>query len=98
MVKTTEIKATKIKMHDDESSDDITGIKSIYLEGNVKSEQFYTKEKIHEFLSKSKENIIIVDYPPYPELVPRETQDGHKYVKSEKDKSKRDNLLNLPKE
>lgn len=90
------IKATQIQMHTGkEESYEVTEIESIYLTG-VKSEKFYKKENVYDFIEKNPNNPICVDISPNPKLVAAKTKNGEKYVRSAPNDTPEDNLLKLP--
>lgn len=91
------MKAVKIKMKPScSSSNNLTEIDQIYLEG-CQENGYYYKSSIYDFL-KSNPNSIQVNIYPYPDLQPMLSQNGEKYVRSEPDYTGKDNLLNLPRE
>lgn len=69
-------------------------IESIYLEGN-NTNQFYKKETLHDFLKENPNTIKVKDsLGPY--VIPAVSINREKYVKSEPNYTKMDNLLSLP--
>ncbi|SEI01174.1 DUF3892 domain-containing protein [Akkermansia glycaniphila] len=88
-------KATKIKLKDGCTSPKSTlEISEIYLEG-VNKEGFYTKAAVHDFVKD--ENVVTVNIgPSYPKLIAVVSPKGEKYVRSEPNDTKDDNLLKLP--
>ena len=89
------MKATKIKMKPGcGSSNNLTEIHSVYITG-CESEGFYAKEVLHDHL-KQHPNTIQVNISPYPDLLPAVSSLNEKYVKSEPNPYKHDNLLELP--
>lgn len=91
------IYATAIKMRD-KDKDDLLEIYQIFLDYGSSSEnsKWYTREAIHNWLNDSKDNEVKVNISPYPKLIPAVSPNGDKYVKSEPDQYKKDNLLRLP--
>ena len=57
---------------------------------------WYEKESIHNFL-KENPGAIVVNIPPYPSLIPAISKNGEKYVRSNPDIYKHDDLMDLPK-
>ena len=89
--------ATKIHMNSGcEDSNKLLDIHSLYMIGYME-EQFYTKEKIHDYL-KTHPNSIKADVFPYSFLVPMDGPDGEKYVQSTNNESGLDTLMELPRE
>lgn len=89
--------AMKIKMKANcENSNDLTEIDSIYLTG-LQKEGFYKKENIYDYLKDGGRDILVY-IQPYPKLQPVLSRYGEKYVRSESDEFRTDNLLNLPRE
>lgn len=88
------MRATTIKMIKGlENSSNVQEIDEIYLEGSKLG--FYKKEIVHDYLVKNPKSIQ-VDIHPYPNLVPVTSANDEKYVRSEANDSKDDNLLKLP--
>lgn len=77
-------------------SDDVEEIDSVYIVG-CNNPGFFKKEVLYDYL-KDHPNTIQVDRYPYPTLVPALSSNGEKYVRSEPNKTTRDNLLMLPRE
>lgn len=91
------MKATKIHMNAGcETSNNEIDINSIYLIGCTKP-GWFTKEVVYDYL-KEYPQTIQVNRHPFPYLVPVLSSKGEKYVRSEPDEYKRDNLLSLPRE
>ena len=89
--------ATKIRMNSGcEDSNDLLDIHSLYMVGYME-EQFYPKEKIHDYL-KTHPNSIKADVFPYSFLVPMSSPKGEKYVRSTPNESGCDTLMELPRE
>lgn len=89
------LKATKISMKPGcISSNNLCEIDSIYLE---QIGAFLKKETIYDYLSAYPQSIY-VDIFPYPYLEPVSSATEEKYVRSEADFTKEDNLLRLPRE
>ncbi len=89
------MRATMIHMNEGrESSDNIIDIKSIYIIG-CSNPGWFRKEILYDYL-KDYPQSIQVDRKPFPYLVPVLSGNGEKYVRSEPDEYKRDNLLALP--
>lgn len=87
------MKAMRIKMKPGcHSSNNLCEIDSIYLD---EVWDFIKKEKIHNYLLEHPGSIY-VNIWPYPYLQPMVSRTGEKYVRSEADSTKADNLLNLP--
>lgn len=91
------MKATKIKMKPGcGSSNNELEIDEIYITGCDK-EGFYKKAGVHDCLIKTP-GCIQVNIYPFPDCVAATSPSGEKYVRSTPDYTKKDNLLNLPKE
>lgn len=91
------MKITKIKMRRGcEYSDDVLEIDSLYIP-DCKEPGYYSKASVHDYVKKYPDSIY-VDIKPYPFLVAVVSANGEKYVRSEPDEYKKDNLLKLPKE
>ena len=91
------MKAIKIHMNTGcERSNNEIDINSIYLIG-CNNPGWFKKEVLHDYL-KDHPNSIQVDRYPYPHLIPAVSSNDEKYVRSEPDEYKRDNLLSLPRE
>lgn len=89
--------ATKIHMNSGcQNSNYLTDIDSIFLTGN-NTDKWYKKAVLHDHL-KEHPNSIKVNISPYPYLIPAVSSQGEKYVRSEPDSTKADNLLRLPRE
>jgi hypothetical protein len=92
------IYASKIRMQAGKERDNqLTSIYSIYLEGSIKTADFYTKESIYDWLKDNPSIQVKVNISPYPLVIP-EKRLNTKYVKSSPDYTGKDNLLNLPRE
>lgn len=91
------MRAIKIKMNRGcDSSDNVIDIDSILFIDND-GENWMKKEEVYDLLMVFPD-IAVVDRDPYPNLVPVKSVYGEKYVRSEPDEYKRDNLLSLPRE
>lgn len=87
--------ATKIHMNNGSSNSyTLTDIDTIYLEGE-NTNQWYKKAVLHDHLKKNPDTIK-VNISPYPFLIPALSGNREKYVRSEPNDSKNDNLLKLP--
>ena len=73
-------------------SDNPEEIDEIYLSG-VSNPGWYKKSLVHDFV---KENIAKVNIDPYPKLVPEISSNNEKFVRSEPDEYRKDNLMKLP--
>ena len=86
--------ATKLKMNygcrNSNYPEDIDQI-YIYEHG------WYKKEKHHEYLKQYPKSIV-VNISPYPYVIPAISSRGEKYVRSNPDPYKHDDLLDLPRE
>ena len=60
------------------------------------NEHWLGKGCLYDYL-KSNPNSIAVNISPYPRLIPKMSKNGEKFVASEPDAVKDDNLMNLPK-
>ena len=78
-------------------SDSQVEIDQIYLYGSVKTEGWYDKAVIYDFI-KYNNGVVKVNINPYPELIPAVSQNGEKYVKSGANDTYKDNLMSLPRE
>lgn len=58
---------------------------------------YYKKGYLHDYIKLSPGSIK-VNIWPYPALIPAVSGNGEKYVRSRPDATRRDNLLNLPRE
>ena len=86
------IYAEKIKMKSGYySSQTLEEIDEIYLSGIG----FCKKADIHEYV-KAHPNSIHVKRYPYPALIPAISSRGERYVRSNPDKYRHDDLLDLP--
>ena len=91
------MKATKIHMNTGcEASNNEIDINSIYLIGCT-NPGWFLKEVLYDYLKEHPETIQVNRYP-FPYLVPVLSSKNEKYVRSEPDEFKRDNLLSLPRE
>lgn len=91
------MKAIKIKMKSGcKYSDNLLEIDSVYVAG-CNNPGYFKKEVLHDYLIKNP-GTISVNIFPYPKLIPAKSVCGEKYVKSEPNNSKKDNLLCLPRE
>lgn len=91
------MKATKIKMKSGcGTSDNLLEIDSIYLTGCT-NEGYFTKAVVHDYVKENPDSIQVNIYP-YPNVIHATSINGEKYVKSTPDSTKKDNLLNLPRE
>lgn len=91
------MRATKIKMkYGCKYSNDLLEIDEIYLSEST-ANGYYKKEYLHDYLL-TRPNSIQVNIYPYPNVIPAESSRGEKYVRSEPDRTKKDNLLSLPRE
>ena len=89
--------ATKIRMMSgSENSMSLQEIDSIYVTG-CDNPQFFKKAVIHDYLKEHPGSIVVNRYP-YPELIPRISSNGEKYVQSTANEYFVDNLLSLPRE
>lgn len=89
------MKACKIKLRPgSKTSMRLTEIDEIYISGCVE-EGFYKKEVLHDYVTRNP-GTIVVNRPPYPDLVPAVSKNGEKYVRSEPNDTPFDNLLRLP--
>ncbi len=89
------MKAEKIKMYKGkEASNSVLEIDEIYISGCDKP-GFYKKAGVHDYL-KNNPNAIQVNIYPYPNLLPRVSKNGEKYVCSTSNDTTYDNLLRLP--
>ena len=84
--------ATKIKMkYGCRNSQDPMEIDQIY----IYNYGWYKKELLHDYL-KTAPKTIVVNISPYPYLIPMVSINREKYVRSNPDIYKHDNLLDLP--
>lgn len=84
--------ATHLKMKSGrENSQSLTEIDQIYLYDCG----WYKKADLYDFLVE-KPNTIVVNIPPYPYLIPALSGNREKYVRSNPDIYKHDDLLDLP--
>lgn len=91
------MKVIKIKMLQGcKTSNILEEIDEIYLTG-CKNDGYYKKATIHNYLVENPGTIQVNIYP-YPDLDPVVSSRGEKYVRSKKDYTGKDNLLNLPRE
>jgi hypothetical protein len=91
------MRAIKIKIKSGSFySSDVQEIDSIYIMNNGVG-SYSKKADVHDYLKKYP-GTIQVDIYPYPNLIPEVSTSGEKYVRSTPDASKKDNLMNLPKE
>jgi hypothetical protein len=89
--------ATKIKMKPGCGySNNLLEIDEIYLTGCTQ-DGFYKKSAVHDCLVKNPGTIQVNIYP-FPNCIPETSVNGEKYVRSTPDYTKKDNLLNLPRE
>jgi hypothetical protein len=77
-----------------QSSNILTDIDTIYLEGNG-TKGWFKKAVLHDHL-KTNPHTIKVNISPYPYLIPALSTRQEKYVRSESNDSEHDNLLKLP--
>ena len=86
--------ATKIKMNygcrDSQYPEDIA---EIYISG----EGWFKKGDLHDYLKRNPKTIV-VNISPYPYLIPALSGNREKYVRSNPDIWKHDDLLELPRE
>jgi len=86
--------ATKIRMsygyYNSKYPEDIS---HIYIHGHG----WYKKGDLHDFL-KQNPKTIVVNISPYPYLIPAVSSNREKYVRSNPDPYKYDDLMDLPKE
>ena len=86
---------TKIRMkYGCASSSKLTEIEQLYISGKH-FEGWYTTQEIYDYLLDSP-GTIFVNIEPYPELLPAVNASGEKYVKSDQNRSRPDQLLSLP--
>ena len=86
--------ATKIKMNYGRwSSQYPEDIDKIY----VQTCGWIEKEDLHDYLKKYPRSVV-VNLPPYPPLIPAISRQREKYVRSNPDIYKHDDLMDLPKE
>ena len=91
------MRAIKIKMlHGKYYSNNLLEIDEVYITG-WSNPGYYKKADIHDYL-KTYPNSIQVDIYPYPNLIPKVSTRGEKYVSSTPNDSVNDNLLKLPRE
>lgn len=90
------MKAVKIKMKSDNSSDNLLEIDQIYLTGCTNEGYFY-KSVLYDYLIEHPGTIQVNIYP-YPDLQPMLSKNNEKYVRSEPNRFGKDNLLELPRE
>lgn len=89
------MKATKIKMKQGcAESNNVQEIDSIFLEVTG---IYHKKEQLHDYLLQNP-NTIQVNIYPYPNLIPAKSIYGERYVRSEANDTKQDNLLKLPRQ
>lgn len=89
------MKATKIKMKSGcLYSEKTQEIDSIYIDG---FSAFVKKGVVYDYLIAYPDSIQVNRYP-YPYLQPVKSSNGEKYVRSEPNDTKDDNLLMLPRE
>lgn len=91
------MKATKIRMNNGkDNSNECIDIKDIYIiDCNIPG--WYPKAGVYNAIKNNGETVV-VNRNPFPKLVPCLSENGEKFVKSEPDEFKRDNLLSLPRE
>ena len=86
--------ATKLKMNygcrNSKFPEDIDQI-YIYEHG------WYKKATLHDYLKKYPKSIV-VNIRPFPYLIPETSRYGEKYVRSNPDSYKHDDLMDLPRE
>lgn len=86
--------ATKIKMkYGYWNSQNLTEIDQIYIYNHG----WYKKETLYDHL-KENPKTIVVNISPYPYLIPMLSINREKYVRSNPDVYKHDDLLDLPRE
>lgn len=89
------MKATKIRMNKGfETSNNAIDIKEIYIVG-CSNPGWFSKETLHDHLKKHPKSIQ-VDIAPFSDLFPVVSGNNEKYVRSEPNDIKSDNLLQLP--
>lgn len=86
--------ATKIKMNQGyRNSQYPQDIAEIYISG----EGWFKKGDLHDYLKRNPKTIV-VNIRPYPYLIPDISRYGEKFVRSNPDPYKHDDLLDLPRE
>lgn len=86
--------ATRIKMnYGSRFSKNPEDIDQIY----IYEHGWYRKSTLHDHL-KEYPRSIVVNIPPYPYLIPAVSRKGEKYVRSNPDVWKHDDLMDLPRE
>lgn len=89
--------ATKIKMKNGcRGSYNLLEIDEIYIDG-CDNPGFFKKAAIYDYLIDHPNTIKVKVYP-YPNVVPRLSLNGEKYVQSRPNSYNRDNLLALPRD
>ena len=86
--------ATKIKMnYGYRNSQYPQDIAQIFIHG----EGWIKKEELHDYLKRYPRSVV-VNIKPYPYLIPAVSSNREKYVRSNPDIWKHDDLMDLPKE
>lgn len=78
------------------NSQKLEEIDSIWIDGCTEP-GYYKKGDVHDYLKLHPSSIKVNIYP-YPNLIPATSSLGEKYVRSTPNNSRRDNLLDLPRE
>ena len=86
--------ATKLRMnYGRRNSTYPEDINQIYIQGHG----WYDKEYLHNYLKQNPKSIAVNIYP-HPYLIPAISSNREKYVRSNPDPYKHDDLMDLPKE
>lgn len=89
------MRATRIKMYDGyDSVNNLCEINLIEITGYPLS-GWYSKEFLYDYLVANPETIQVNIYP-YPNLIPVKSSNDEKYVRSYRNETEKDNLLELP--
>ena len=91
------MRITKIKMtYGNYYSNNLLEIDELYISGCT-NPGWFKKSLVHDYV-KSHKGSIQVNIYPYPDIEPMVSIYGEKYVRSTPDSTRKDNLLNLPRE
>ena len=63
----------------------------------IHDQGWFEKGQLHDFLNNYP-GTAVVNIPPYPYLIPDVSRNGEKFVRSNPDPYKHDDLMDLPKE